>query len=148
MEDVLDFASNEKPLLRVLIVEDNPDDEYFAKRAIYRILPGSSIGCVSGIGEAYQACKKNEFDLILLDLNLPDGYGPNSVQELRKFVRTSAIIVLTGLASPLTTQQSIEKGAYKLFMKSQLNTPEFEEAVLEIGYAYSNNTASQSKTSH
>lgn len=148
MEDMLDFQTIEKPLLRVLIVEDNPDDEYFAKRAIYRILPGSSIGVANGIGEAYKACKKTEYDLILLDLNLPDGFGPNSVQELRKFVRTSAIIVLTGLASPLTTQQSIEKGAAKLFMKSQLNSREFEEAVLEIGYAYSNAAASQSTTSH
>lgn len=136
MEDILEFQSIDKPLLRVLIVEDNPDDEFFAKRAIYRILPGSSISSVEGIGEAYRACRDVAFDLILLDLNLPDGFGPNSVQEVRKFFRKSAIIVLTGLASPLTVQQSIEKGADKLFMKSQLTSPEFEHAIRELCYTY------------
>lgn len=136
MEDILEFRTTEKPLLRVLIVEDNLEDVYFAKRTVQGILPDATIVCVEGIGEAYQASRQASsdvgFDLILLDLNLPDGFGPNSVQEVRRFFRNSTIFVLTGLASPLTAQQSIEKGANRLFMKKELNSPEFENAVLEL----------------
>jgi len=135
MEDILEFRTAEKSLLRVLIVEDNLEDIYFAKRAVQGILPDATIVCVEGIGEAYQASRNVEFDLILLDLNLPDGFGPNSVQEVRRFFRQGTIFVLTGLASPLTTQQSLEKGASRLFMKKELNSPEFENAVREISYS-------------
>jgi CheY-like chemotaxis protein len=136
MEDMLEFRSAEKQLLRVLIVEDNLEDGYFAKRAIQRILPDSTVVCVEGIGDAYKACRNIEYDLMLLDLNLPDGFGPNSVQEVRKFFRGAAIFVLTGLASPLTTEQSLQKGANKLFMKKQLSSPEFEAAIRELSYSH------------
>jgi CheY-like chemotaxis protein len=135
MDANIEFCTVDRSLFRILIVEDNSDDQYFAKRTISRILPGSKVMGVSSIGDAYTACRNVRYDLILLDLNLPDGYGPNSVQEVRKFLKNPAIIVLTGLASPLTTQQSIEKGANRLFTKAQLNSQEFEDAVLELSSA-------------
>lgn len=135
MEDILEFRDSERPLFRILIVEDNPEDEFFTKRAIRRVLPDSTVMSVEGIGDAYKASRNIVYDLILLDLNLPDGFGPNSVQEVRRFFRNSVIFVLTGLASPLTRQQSIEKGANKLFLKTQLGSPEFENAIRELSYS-------------
>lgn len=132
MEESIEFRTIDKSLYRILIVEDNSDDQYFARRAINYILPGSKIMEVASIGDAYTASKNVRYDLVLLDLNLPDGFGPNSVQEVRRFLKNSAIIVLTGLASPLTKQQSLEKGANRLFTKTQLNSQEFENAVLEL----------------
>lgn len=136
MDDILEFGNDDKQTpLRVLIVEDNLEDVFFARHAINRILPEAKIAYVDGIGDAYKVCRHYAFDLVLLDLNLPDGFGPSSVQEVKQFVKNSSIFVLTGLASPLTIQQVLEKGAAKLFMKNQLSSNEFKTAILELSAA-------------
>ena len=35
--------------------------------------------------QAYEEYKRHNFNLVLLDLNLPDGFGPASVAEVRRF---------------------------------------------------------------
>ncbi|HXT16288.1 MAG TPA: response regulator transcription factor [Gemmatimonadaceae bacterium] len=52
-----------------------------------------------------------DYDLIILDFNLPDGNGISVIQSLRREQRDTPILMLTGSASPGTTVLALDAGA-------------------------------------
>lgn len=121
----IDLA-NESPT--ILQVEDNKADALLIRRQLKIFLPDVHVVAVQSLSEAYQIFRKQRIDLILLDLNLPDGYGPRSVAEIREFVRGTPIIVLTGLAPDLTIKEVLRLGANDILQKTSLtNDKRFKE---------------------
>ena len=64
---------------RVLHVEDDPDLKAYVSVIIGNIV---DINCTPSLKEAYDALAKENYDLILLDLNLPDGSGVDLLNKL------------------------------------------------------------------
>ncbi len=128
-EDDFSFESKERKLT-ILIVEDNDADLFLLKKNLLILWPDHLSISAKSLHEASEACKKNNIDLIFLDLNLPDSYGPSSVQEIRKLNKSVPIIVLTGLGSDLTLKEAIRLGASKTFLKSQMSDPSFYKTLL------------------
>lgn len=109
----------------ILLVEDDAPDLMLAKKSIENLWPDATIVPVQSLGEAYEEYKKNNFDLVLLDLNLPDAYGANTVQEMRRFNKTVPIVVITGLTNDDVVNGAIKLGANHVMLKSQVMTQEF-----------------------
>jgi DNA-binding response OmpR family regulator len=63
----------------------------------------------------------NKFDIILLDLGLPDCEGLNSFKVIFKKYSTIPIIILTGLANEETGIKSIKYGAQDYLVKGEFN---------------------------
>ncbi|MEM9695626.1 MAG: response regulator [Myxococcota bacterium] len=59
--------------MRVLVVEDNPDDQYLALRALRRNVEGVQVEVAADGLDALQAIARSPvtFDFILLDINMP-----------------------------------------------------------------------------
>ena len=110
--------SNDSPT--ILQVEDNKTDALLIRRQLKAIVPHVYIEAVDSITEAYKIFRKHNVDLILLDLNLPDGYGPRSVSEIRNFARKTPIVVLTGIAPDLTIKEVMRHGADDILQKTSL----------------------------
>jgi len=104
----------------ILQVEDNKADALLIRRQLNVFLPDVHVVSAQSISEAYKIYRKQSVDLILLDLNLPDGYGPRSVAEIREFARGTPIIVLTGLAPDLTIKEVMRLGANDILQKTAL----------------------------
>jgi PAS domain S-box-containing protein len=67
--------------------------------------------------EALSAVERDRFDLILLDLKLPDMGGIELLERLKEVSPSSAVIVLTGHATIDTAVRAMNQGAYSYLEK-------------------------------
>ncbi len=80
---------------KVLFVEDDPIAQFIHKRMLRRL--NCEVDMADNAAKAY-AMANNGYDLILLDLGLPDKNGIELIQEIqqsKKYKRSLRIIVLT-----------------------------------------------------
>jgi len=112
--------------IRLLLVEDNPADA----RLIKELLAGPAYFGVTyqrshaeTLYTAEEMCSNNEFDVILLDLNLPDSMGLETLDHLNGLFPEIPIIVLTGSNDAELTLQSVQHGAQDYIPKDECNGP-------------------------
>ena len=114
-------ASVQEPL-HILLVEDNPGDvelvrEYLASTE----LGPHELQVASSLGEACQQLRSAKPDVVLLDLRLPDGAGPEVVSRVRTNAGSVPIVVLSGQrADAQTTQACLLAGAQDYQSKTGL----------------------------
>ena len=108
--------------IRLLLVEDNPGDA----RLIQELLVGPAYfgatyqpSRVETLNAAIQSCSNNGFDIILLDLNLPDSTGLDTLESLNGMFPQIPIIVLTGVNDIELTMQSVQHGAQDYLTKDE-----------------------------
>jgi two-component system, OmpR family, alkaline phosphatase synthesis response regulator PhoP len=77
---------------RILVVDDNAEFQTYLKGILQS--EDFSISFSSTAGEARATCEKTGFDLILLDLSLPDADGLETIAELRRSVRNREVPVV------------------------------------------------------
>ena len=114
-------SSNIQPI-KILLVEDNPGDA----RLIKELLLGPTYfganyqpSQVETLRAATQMCTSDRFDVILLDLNLPDSTGLETLTSLNGMFPQIPIIVLTGLNDMELTMQSVQHGAQDYVTKEE-----------------------------
>jgi CheY-like chemotaxis protein len=71
----------QSPLKHILIVDDNPDVQQVLTRLLSLYKPGLEVMAASSAQEALERLRQSSFDLILLDLTLPDKSGWQILQE-------------------------------------------------------------------
>lgn len=79
--------------MRLLLVEDNPQLAQLVQDGLTR--QGFVIDRCGSLKEAITARSSASYDLILLDLGLPDGDGMSLVRELRRGSDPTPILILT-----------------------------------------------------
>ena len=99
----------------VLIV----DDEESARQNIGEFLKtkGNEVLEAGNLAEAREYVKKGEGDVILLDVQLPDGYGPNLIMETAAMAIRPPIIVITGFGDIETAVDAMKNGASDFLTK-------------------------------
>ncbi|MBI3585197.1 MAG: response regulator [Nitrospinae bacterium] len=112
----------EKQTVRVLLIEDNPGDvrliQEMLKEADYA---GFELSCVESLGEALKLLEKIEFDVILVDLGLPDSQGLETLRKIYTKVSDSPIVVFTGLSDEHIGIQAVREGAEDYLVKGEVN---------------------------
>ena len=108
--------------IKVLLIEDNIGDY----ELIIRMLDNSEnakfeLTHTQKLGSGLELLKSNKFDIILLDLGLPDCDGLNSFKIIFKNYNTIPIIILTGLANEEIGIKSIKYGAQDYLVKGEFN---------------------------
>jgi len=114
--------------LNILIVEDNSTDIMILKERLNRIFPKSHIWEARSLMKAHEVSNQNKIDLILLDLNLPDGFGPRSVSELRRFCN-SKIVAISEIDLEMTGKEARKYGAIDFVNKASIYTDAFENII-------------------
>ena len=101
---------------RVLLVEDNPEDIELvedmlgdARSTFFK--QGFELACAETLSEAKQILSSQNFDVILLDLMLPDSHNMNSLEELQAETQEATIIVQTTLEDEVVAVKALELGA-------------------------------------
>lgn len=118
--------------LNILIVEDNPAD----LRLIQEILLESNASSRSKslfefvhagtLKKALHILTEMTFDLILLDLTLPDSQGFNTFSTLHDTVTEIPIVILSGLANETLAVEAVKQGAQDYLLKNDM----FHDGVL------------------
>jgi signal transduction histidine kinase len=123
------------PRLRVLLVEDNPDDARLLRRALDREQGGQQGGSITltharRLSEARAALDAGAMDAILLDLTLPDSSGVMTVRRMHEAAPETPIVVLTG--SEDLGIEAIHEGAQDYLTKGEVDVQLLQRA---LGYA-------------
>lgn len=83
--------------MKILLVEDDANDVAFLKACLRRQdVKSVELVRVASMADAVGALKNNQFDVVLLDLNLPDSTGQNSVRSIQNADSSAPIVVLSG----------------------------------------------------
>lgn len=116
--------------LRVLIVDDEDDfRETIVKRLNARKILAE--GAASGV-KALEVLKDKDFDVIVLDVKMPDMDGIETLRHIKKMKPEIEVIMLTGHASVEFGLKGMQLGAFDYVMKpSPLN-----ELLDTIGQAF------------
>jgi DNA-binding response OmpR family regulator len=112
--------SNEFDIHVLLLVEDSDDDIIITQRKIYRssLKIGECI-VVKTLQECLNTAKNKEIDVILLDLNLPETQGLDTLLAVRKLYE-GIVIVLTSIDDEMVGVEAIRKGADDYIVKNAL----------------------------
>lgn len=94
---------------RILIVEDEEYISEFIAKGLTNV--GYACRVAETAGHAYDAATREEFDLIVLDIGLPDEDGFSLLRRLRRSKVTAAVIILTARNSVTDTVTGLEGGA-------------------------------------
>jgi PAS domain S-box-containing protein len=108
--------------IRLLLVEDNPADA----RVVERHLRDAGLNRITSdwvqtASEAAQRLQTVEYDLVLLDLGLPDATGLQALRALRAVADLTPIIVLTGSDDYKQGLIAVREGAQDYLEKRRVN---------------------------
>jgi Flp pilus assembly CpaE family ATPase len=114
-----------QPVVRVLLVEDNPGDALLISEmlsesggnALFRIVQAQSL--LSGLDRL----SRGNIDLVLLDLSLPDSHGLEGLNAIRTHAPSVPVVVLTGFDSESLASRAVQDGAQEYLLKGTIQGP-------------------------
>lgn len=113
----------------VLVVEDDHD---YADLVMQRLTMTRDLRCtghhVGSIGEALDVLADTRFDIVVLDLGLPDVDGLDGINRIRAS-HDVPILVVTGSAEKTTAIQAIQSGAQDYLFKDAIDTDTLSRAL-------------------
>jgi signal transduction histidine kinase len=110
--------------LRILLVEDNPGDARLV-RELLRDANRHSVDlvCAGDLASARAQLAAHSFDVVLLDLSLPDSRGLDTLAAVRAQAPNTATVILTGLDDEATAVRALGAGAQDYLVKAQMQGP-------------------------
>jgi len=108
---------------KVLLVEDNPGDARLLEE-IFRDAKqfAAEIRTATRLGQAFGLIKQYYFDVILLDLSLPDSSGLETLTSMLEHAPDVPIILLTGLSDESTGVDALKQGAQDYLIKGEVDS--------------------------
>jgi response regulator of citrate/malate metabolism len=116
--------------VHVLLVEDEPMAARAHALYISRINGFVVIGVVGTIEACVHRIRQGVVDLVLLDVHLPDGTGPDAVAAIRSTGRAVDVIIMSGRADGALALDSVAAGALRNLVKP-LKFAAFRDALLD-----------------
>lgn len=113
----------------ILLIEDDPVDERLTLARLSKDLPTVSVHVVRRLDEAEAYLSKRSVQVILTDLNLPDGRGIDAVERLRVAQPEAAIVVLSGAQSEQIAVASLKQGAQDYLLKDSADGPTLKRSI-------------------
>ena len=108
--------------LKVLLVEDNPGDVLLLQEFLLDVSSTQvNLLAVERVLDALNCLGKESFDVILLDLSLPDSQGLETFYTIHARFPAIPIIVLTGLADETIATKAVQQGAQDYLLKGQVS---------------------------
>jgi diguanylate cyclase (GGDEF)-like protein/PAS domain S-box-containing protein len=105
-------------VIRVLLIEDEDGDAHLVKMKLRQTSgEGFAVTWAQSLDEAQQCLAGSAFDVMLLDLSLPDSEGLATVQNARTMAPTTPIVVLSGRGDTNFALTALEAGAVDYMVK-------------------------------
>jgi diguanylate cyclase (GGDEF)-like protein/PAS domain S-box-containing protein len=108
---------------QLLLVEDNPGDARLIQEMFNdQGANNTELTRVASLSEAEKLLSERAFDLILLDLGLPDSQGLDAVRRAHAVAPRMPLVVLTGMDDESLAAQCLQVGAQDYLIKGQIET--------------------------
>jgi len=113
---------------KILIVEDNRINQTVTKKILEKNLITCDI--VENGEEAVTIAKKNTYDLILMDINMPVKNGMQATKEIREFNKTIPIVALTAVEVEEMRHKIYDSGMNDIIVKPY-DITKFSQTILK-----------------
>jgi signal transduction histidine kinase len=109
--------------INILLVEDNPADADLLEEFLEEADETEwSLVHVERLKDALQLLHEREFDVVLLDLSLPDKQGLPTVVQTHEAAPDLPIVVLTGLNDKVIALEALRQGAQDFLVKGKIDS--------------------------
>jgi PAS domain S-box-containing protein len=105
--------------IKILLVEDNPGDVLLIEENLSETASINLIN-VDRLSTALDRLAGEYFDVVLLDLQLPDSSGLSTFLQVQMLVPLLPIVVMTGMADETLAVRAMQAGAQDYIIKGQL----------------------------
>ena len=115
---------------RILLVEDNPGDarlvrEYLKDAGVFR----ADLAHVERLTDARRILETDRFDVVLLDLSLPDSKDLDTIVGAMEHARGIPIVVLTGINDEELAVRALHEGAQDYLVKGRMDGSSVSRAI-------------------
>lgn len=121
---------NEMTEIRALLVEDQPAEAELVREYLNQDNEVNfRIEHVQKLSRALDMLKQKTFDVVLLDLGLPDSVGYVTFERVNEIISDTPLIVLTNMDDEGLAVQAVREGAQDYLVKRQINATLLQRAV-------------------
>lgn len=114
--------AEERPY-RVLAVEDDPSLAFVLKETLEYTDKAQIDATMAGsLGEALKTLAKGDFEMVLLDLTLPDSDGVDTLKRMLEEAAGLPVVVVTGHDDPDLVEKVLEAGAKACLLKGRVGS--------------------------
>jgi DNA-binding NarL/FixJ family response regulator len=107
--------------INVLLIEDNPGDALLMRRYLSDVSKiHYEINHVDYLRKGLDRLRSGNFEVVLLDLNLPDAAGLGIIDQIHALAPDVPIVVLTGHDDDELGIEAVQKGAQDYLVKDQV----------------------------
>lgn len=103
--------------VRVLVVDDEPRVAAGHTEFVARVPGFTAVATVGTLRDAVRCLGRDPVDLVLLDLNLPDGHGLDLVRSVRAAGRAVDILAITAVREVPVVRAALALGVVGYLMK-------------------------------
>jgi two-component system, NarL family, sensor histidine kinase UhpB len=117
---------------KIAIIEDNPGDFILIKDYLEEQIEKPVIQHLVNFKEAKEIIirKKNYFDVILLDVTLPDNDGQQLIADILAIAEESPVIILTGYGDIEFSIKSLSLGVADYLLKDDINATSLYKSII------------------
>lgn len=113
----------------LLIEDDNIEAELIRDQLRGSHFGDAELEHVNRVGAGLEALKRKAWDLVLLDLNLPDGNGVDNLHRVRGTSSAAPVIILTNVEDDQTAINAVSHGAQDYLIKRCITTDVLTRAI-------------------
>src|SRR5690349_3456898 len=107
--------------INLLLVEDNQGDADLLRELLSEVALHIRLTHVQRLKDALRMLTLLSFDVILLDLSLPDAQGFTPIQRVHHIAPHLPIVVLTGISDEQLVMQAVQSGAQDYLVKGHID---------------------------
>ena len=113
--------------LDILLIDDDADDRVLVRDVLAEICLGDlgrgrcRLQDATTLAGGLALLRNASFDVILLDLHLPDAVGLEALPQVMAVQSVAPVLILTGLHDEATGFAAVQKGAQDFLAKSHLD---------------------------
>ena len=117
-------------LICALLIEDDLDDVLLLKASLAKAkMVQIKLGHAESLSSGLVQLAEQDYDVVLLDLNLPDSRGLETLTTITEAYPELPIVVLSGMSDDVITNAAVELGAQDYLVKSELGSSIMERVL-------------------
>lgn len=124
-------APEEGEKVRIMLVEDNPGDALLIETALETSHdPPFELHVSNRLAPALERLRKERFNVVLLDLNLPDSFGFETVTSVQNIVPRTPVVIITGNVDEAFARAAVQAGVQDYIVKDEVRPHNLQRSIL------------------
>jgi PAS domain S-box-containing protein len=118
------------PKVNILLIEDNPADSELVNIFLKSVYANkATLAIADSLDKGFRLIDDSVFDVIILDLSLPDSWGLDTFSKLHIKTPDTPIIVLTGIEDEKIGIDAVKMGAQDFLLKGKIKGSDLQRSI-------------------